>query len=260
MKNSVFRLALFRFQVLLRQKMGWGVLGGASLFFPFALFLATSSYVRPDKIYWDLCSGFCFLVSILLVSYLGTHLFQEENNRKTLSFVLTHGSTREKWVLGNFAGISLLVSFAVLSWTLVLSLGALIFTHELPPLLLYQAQFYLLLESFVILAFAMLFSFFLRPLLAWLLLLSLTSLLHSKGYLETLIVEANYTGPLKLIYNTVIFVLNFLPPLEWWDIRMFVGFDEPVPLLHALGMLAITFAWTTLGLFLSRLKMEMIDL
>lgn len=82
-------LILFRLKLLLKQKLGWGIVAAAAAFFPFALFLAFSSYVRPDKIYWDLSLSFCFIVTVLLSTYLGTHLLHEENQRKTLSFVLT---------------------------------------------------------------------------------------------------------------------------------------------------------------------------
>ena len=260
MRNQLWQIAWFRFRLLLRQKLGWGVLGGASLFFPFALFLAMSSYVRPDKIYWDLSSGFCFLVATLLVSYLGTHLFHEEQNKKTLSFVLTQGTSRNKWILGNIIGIGILCAFAIFCWTLVTVLGAYSVTSGAPPFVLFQSQYFLFLEMMILLSTAFLFSLFLRPLLSWFLLLSLIALLHSRSYLEILVVESGFSGLSKGLYDAILFTMNFLPPLEWWDIRMFVGFEESISFTQTGSMTLLSLAWIFICLFLARLKMEVMDL
>src|SRR5690349_239350 len=101
----MIEIIVFRLRLLLKQKLGWAVLVAALLYVPFSLFLAFSSYVRPDKIYWDLTTGFSFVAAVLLGSYLGSHLFADEQQRKTLSFVLTLKSSRAEWLNGNFFGL-----------------------------------------------------------------------------------------------------------------------------------------------------------
>jgi len=253
-------LALFRFKLLLKQKLGWGIVAAALAFFPFALFLAFSSYVRPDKIYWDLSLSFCFLVLILLSTYLGSHLFQEEIQRKTLSFVLTLKHSRSEWIFSNWLGISLMLSFSLTVWTLLLTVGSLTTASTFPPFVLIQAQLFLLLESVVVLALSFLVSLYLKPLLTWFAVLALIALLHSKSYLEVLVIEAGFTGATKLIYNAVLFVLNFLPPLEWWDIKVFVGFHDPFSLNQVLLVIGLTAAWSYIFLFFAQRKMESMDL
>ncbi len=253
-------LALFRFKLLIKQKLGWGIVAAATLFFPFALFLAFSSYIRPDKIYWDLSLSFCFLLSILLSTYLGTHLFQEESQRKTLSFVLTLNPSRKEWLYGNWMGIGAMLGFSLTLWTTLLSLGSLAASSHLPPFILFQAQVLVFLESVVILALSFLLSLYLKPLLSWFAILALIALLHSKTYLEILVVEADFSGPTKFLYDSVLFVLNFLPPLEWWDIRVFVGFHDALNFEQFFLVFALTMAWTYIFLFLSQRKLEKMDL
>lgn len=253
-------LALFRLRLLLKQKLGWGILAAAAGFFPFALFLAFSSYVRPDKIYWDLSLSFCFLVSILLSTYLGTHLLHEESQRKTLSFVLTLKTTRNDWLFGNCLGLIAMLGVSIIIWTVLLSLGALSASSSLPPAILFQAQLFLLGECLIVLSLSLLVSLYLKPLLAWFAVLALVALLHSKNYLELLVLESNFTGVTRLAYNSVLFILNFLPPLEWWDIKIFVGFLNPVSWDQMLLMLALTFAWSFIFLFFARIRMETMDL
>ena len=253
-------LAKFRFKLLLRQKLGWGAMCGAACYVPFALFLAFSSYVRPDKIFWDMSTGFSFVVSMILATYLGSHLFKDEQTRKTLSFVLTLKASRKDWIYGNWCGIAALLGVSIVGWTVLVTLGALLASGIFPPPILYQAQLLLILESVLVLAISMLFSFFMRPLLAWFLVGALCTLLHSKTYLEMLVVESHFEGLTKFVYNSILFILNFLPPLEWWDIRMFVGFYEPVSLFQILLVVGLTMAWTYIILFISRLTLEGKDL
>lgn len=253
-------LAFFRMKLLLKQKLGWGALGAAACYIPFSLFLAFSSYVRPDKIFWDLTTGFCFILAMLFATYLGSHLFYDEQQRKTMSFVLTLNSSRRQWLIGNWLGIAGFLSICILCWTLLITAGALAVSGMLPPSILYQAQIFLLLESVLVLAISILFSFFLRPLLAWYLVMALAMLLHSKTYLEMLVVESHFEGLSKIIYSGILFVLNFLPPLEWWDIRMFIGFQDPIGIFQILLMLLLTAAWTYIILFISKYTLEGKDL
>src|SRR4051812_885400 len=137
----MIELALFRLKLLIKQKLAWGMIAAAAAYFPMALFLAFSSYVRPDKIYWDLSLSFCFLVCILLSTYLGTHLFQEESQRKTLSFVLTLKATRRNWIFANWLGLASMIGASILAWTFLLTASAWAAYGQLPPIILFQAQF-----------------------------------------------------------------------------------------------------------------------
>lgn len=258
--SHMMTLALFRLRLLIKQKLGWGIVAAAAAFFPFALFLAFSSYVRPDKIYWDLSLSFCYIVIVLLSTYLGTHLFHEELQRKTLSFVLTLKVSRSEWLIGNWIGISAMLGLSLVIWTLLLSFGALSAANSLPPAILYQAQFFLFAESLVILSLAMLYSLYLKPLLSWFAVLASVALLHSKSYLEILVLESNFSGVTKLLYKSVLFILNFLPPLEWWDIKIFVGFQDPISWDQVMVMIGLTIAWSLIFLFLSKTRMETMDL
>lgn len=256
----MINLALFRLKLLLKQKLGWGIVAAATAFFPFALFLAFSSYVRPDKIYWDLSLSFCYIVTVLLSTYLGSHLFHDELQRKTLSFVLTLKVSRSEWLIANWLGVGAMLGISIGIWTLLLSLGSLSASGHLPPAILIQAQFLLFTESLVILSLALLFSLYLKPLLSWFAVLAVVALLHSKSYLEILVLESNFSGVTKLLYKVVLFVLNFLPPLEWWDIKIFVGFQDPFSWDQTLVMLGLTVAWSFIFLFASKTRMETMDL
>jgi ABC-type transport system involved in multi-copper enzyme maturation permease subunit len=253
-------LALFRFKILLKQKLGIAMLVAGVFFFPFALFLAFSSYVRPDKIYWDLSSSFSFMMSILLASYLGSHLFQEEKERKTLSLLLSTRFSRSEWISGNILGIATLLALCLLAWTTLLCVGSWLAAKSLPPNILFQSQALIFFESLIFLSFAFLLSLYLKPLLSWLSLLSAGLLLHSKTHLEQLLVENTFEGLSRWLYKGVLFILNFFPPLEWWDIRIFIGFHGALEWEQFFFILLLSLAWIYVALFLARRKMEKMDL
>ncbi len=256
----MMKLAFFKFKLLMKQKLGWAAISAAFILIPFSLFLAVSSFVRPDKIYWDLTTSFSFIISILLASYLGSHLFYEEQQRKTLSFVLTLKNSRAEWIYGKLLGITFFLALTILCWTLLMVLGCYLYAGNFGPAILWQAQLLMFIEVLVILATSLFFSFFLRPLLAWALTLALMTVLHSKSYLELLVTEARYQDTTKWLYKGMLFVMNFLPPLEWWDIRMFVGFRESIDLKQMLTAISVGFAWSFIIIFLSKNKMEKMDL
>jgi ABC-type transport system involved in multi-copper enzyme maturation permease subunit len=256
----MMKLAFFKFKLLMKQKLGWAALSAAFIFIPFSLFLAVSSFVRPDKIYLDLTTSFSFIISILLASYLGSHLFYEEQQRKTLSFILTLKNSRAEWILGKALGISLFLLFTILCWTIIMILGSYFYAQDFGPSILWQTQLLMFVEALVILVASLFFSFFLRPLLAWFLTLALATLLHSKSYLELLVKEARFDETTKWLYKGLVFILNFLPPLEWWDIRMFVGFRDSLDLKEMLTVLFVGVAWIFIILFFSKNKMEKMDL
>ena len=256
----MMKLAFFKFKLLMKQKLGWAAISAAFILIPFSLFLGVSSFVRPDKIYWDLTTSFSFIISILLASYLGSHLFYEEQQRKTLSFILTLKNSRAEWIYGKILGISLFLLFTILCWTLIMVLGSYFYARDFGTFILWQTQLLMFVEALVILAASLFFSFFLRPLLAWFLTLALATLLHSKSYLELLVKEARLEDTTKWLYKGIVFILNFLPPLEWWDIRMFLGFRDALDLKQILTVLGVGAAWVFILLFLSKNKMEKMDL
>jgi ABC-type transport system involved in multi-copper enzyme maturation permease subunit len=256
----MMKLAFFKFKLLMKQKLGWAAISAAFILIPFSLFLAVSSFVRPDKIYWDLTTSFSFIISILLASYLGSHLFYEEQQRKTLSFILTLKNSRAEWIYGKIFGISLFLLFSILCWTFIMVLGSYFYAKDFGPSIVWQAQLLMFVEALMVLAASLFFSFYLRPLLAWFLSLALMTILHSKSYLELLVKEARYDESTKWLYKGLIFILNFLPPLEWWDIRMFVGFREAIDLKQMLTVISLGLAWIFVIIFLSKNKMEKMDL
>jgi len=256
----MMKLAFFKFKLLMKQKLGWAAISAAFILIPFSLFLAVSSFVRPDKIYWDLTTSFSFIISILLSSYLGSHLFYEEQQRKTLSFILTLKNSRAEWIYGKYLGISFFLLFNILCWTLLMVLGSYVYALDFGPAILWQTQLLMFIEALIILAASIFFSFFLRPLLAWFLTLAIMTILHSKSYLELLVKEARFDETTKFLYKGIIFVLNFLPPLEWWDIRMLVGFRESIEFKQMITVVSLGFAWIFIIIFLSKNKMEKMDL
>jgi ABC-type transport system involved in multi-copper enzyme maturation permease subunit len=254
-------LVLLRFRLLLRQKIGW-----VSLLVGLALILigystASVSFVSPQKIFWDFALGLSFVLVHVLALYLGAQLFNDEKERRTLHLVLVGGVSRPQWLVGNILGIWLglvaidsiwfvttwLVSLASFSWA-----GAWI---------LIQVKILQALSVLVVLAFTSLFSLLLRPLLALFLSGALFLFLYSVSSVERVFSDPQ-TGMLNEARwaLSVLKVSRFLPPLEWFDLKMFVGYESQIAWSTFGYTVALGCAWTAILLGLASWRFQKLDL
>lgn len=261
--NEVLKLARWRVRLFLKQKMVLAAAVFGLVGFVLSFFVASSSYLYPIKIYWDFALGLSFALSVLLAVVMSTQFVSEERQRRTCHLILASGISRRSWLLGNSLG----VIFALLILVGVWSILSLFVSYLLPADPGFQvagvlkAQMALSFELVVVVSMGVFLSIFLRPLLALILCLSLVFFLHSQISLLNVLLDPQtgaFNNPLLLPF--VQFLLPFLPPLEWYDLRIHVGY--PVDFSWGrLGLLGImSLAWSAFFLEMGLLKFQKIDL
>jgi len=255
------RLVSLRFKLLLRQKIGWvSLLAGVALIL-MGYSTANVSFVSPAKIFWDFSLGLSFALVHILGIYLAGQLFHDEKDRRTLHLVLVGGVSRVRWLIGNTLGIWLgllaidgvwFVTTWLVSWTSFSWLGS--------PLLI-QVKILQALSLLVVISFTALFSLLLRPLLALFLSASLAIFLYSVSSIERIFSDTSSAPLVDASWAlSVLKVAKFLPPLEWFDLKMFVGYESsvawgPMFLTSILGI-----AWSALLLGLASWRFSRLDL
>jgi ABC-type transport system involved in multi-copper enzyme maturation permease subunit len=264
MIKIVWELARWRFFLLRKQKIFLTALVLGVLALLLSLAVASSSYLVPAKIYWDFVLGFVFVASAFLAIYASAGLFHDEKQRRTMHLMLASGISRRTWAWGNYLGVLSAHVALVLLWSLLAAL----FTALLPDagepsyaLIVTQAQGALVLELFILTGMGFCFSFFLRPVLALVATLALALFLHSQISLLAVLADPQ-TGA----FNTPVmqpilqWLVPLLPPLEWYDLRLLVGYeaDAEWALLTKLGAMAL--AWMVFWVELGVLRFRKIDL
>jgi ABC-type transport system involved in multi-copper enzyme maturation permease subunit len=257
----VLELAWLRVRLLLRQKLGWlSVAVGVGLVF-LSLVTAQVSWVNPQKIFWDFSLAVMFVLQLSLAVYLGTQLFNDEKNRRTLHLLLSSGVSRSTWAIGNGLGIFVGLSAMNLLWFLITAMtDALVFpaTSWIMPL---QAFLLLVVEVLVIVFLSMLLSFLLRPLLALAVSAALVIFVHSLESLERIFTDPNIGRFVdKAMASYVLELAKVLPPLHWLDLKSFVGYESALPWSQVLQLGAIGLLWAGLCVLAASLRFERMDL
>ncbi|NCN40171.1 ABC transporter permease subunit [bacterium] len=246
-QKVIMRLALLRLHLLLRQKLAWiTLLVGAVLIF-LCLIVANVSFVSPAKIFWDFALGISFLAQHFMAIFLAATLLGDEQQKRTLHLLLVNGASRGQWLLGNLVGVFVALCLADLFWFLISGLTSFLFYGTSLSSLLIQVKLLQAASVLVVLAFSQFFSVVLKPMLATVLSIVLTIFLYSISSVKR--VFADETAGHLIGANWSLKVLNLskvLPPLEWYDWKIFVGYTEVKSWSILVGLLLFALLWTTL--------------
>jgi ABC-2 type transport system permease protein len=258
---KILALAWLRLKLLLRQKLGWiSILVGVGLVV-ISLLVANVSFVNAMKIFWDFSLSVIFVLQLTLALYLGSQLYSDEKNRRTLHLLLTSGLSRSQWIVGNVLGIFLaLLAMQALWYGVVLATSYLVFSDAYVFISL-QAMALQSVEVFLLIFFALFSSLFLRPVLSLISVVIVTFFLHSLTSLQNI-----FTDPQVGRFvddrgsSFVLIAARFLPPLEWLDLKPLVGYQESLSWLTFSGIAASGILWASLFGVLAWLRFERMDL
>ncbi len=260
--QELLAVMFLRFKLLLRQKIGWVSLALTVAVALISFIFANTSFVRPEKIFLDFSLGAQFVLQNSLAIYLGTQLFSDEKNRKTLHLFLSSSVSRGSWLVGNAAGIFLLILLmASVSGVLTLLLFKLGYSK---PIEWMPVQSILLgvVESFVLIAVSLLLSLFMRPLIALVGTFSLFVFLHFIPDLQKILnnplVEINDFS--KSIFSLFFWGSRSLPPLHYFDLKPLVGYEPMLSWISFLSLFALGLLWGVCLLILAKHRIEKLDL
>lgn len=254
-------VAKLRFALLVRQRLGWASAGAALLAVLVSMLFARVSFVNSYKIYWDFALGAIFLLQAASALYVGSQLFHEERTRRTLHLLVASGVPRGAWLAGNAAGIwAALLAANLLGLFLALLFSYLVFGTA-PWLAVIETQVALAFEMGIVVWGAMLLSLVVRPALSFLGSAAFFFFLHSTGSIERILADRQTgrfidTGGVK----AVLWIAKVLPPLDWYDLRGFVGYRDSVGFLALAELGALALLWGLFLSILSTLRFKRMDL
>jgi ABC-type transport system involved in multi-copper enzyme maturation permease subunit len=259
--RNIFALARIRMRLLLRQKLGWISLSvGVGLVF-LSFLVSNVSFINPQKIFWDFALATSFVLQLSLAVFLGSQLFHEERGRRTLHLILSSGVSRLQWLVGNALGIwAALTLMHVLCFVVTLFSSKLKFEGGL-ELMAAQSSFLLNIEVLLVLLMSIVLSLFLRQMLALAFSAILVVLLHSMNSIQSI-----FTDPQVGRYvedngaSVVLWLARFLPPLEWLDLKSFVGYEPSVSWALVGQMTGLGLLWAVFLVCVSWLRFEKLDL
>jgi ABC-type Na+ efflux pump permease subunit len=258
---STIQILLLRLKLLVRQKLGLVAAVTGVLAVVLSHMFSQASFLSPARIFWDFCLGSFFVLQSALTLYLSTQLLAEERNRRTLHLLLASGVPRYAWLVGNTLSIWVLSAGMGFLWLGVALLSAKLLFTAVPVIIVLQAQLALAAELLLVTFLGVLLSLIVRPVLALGTAASLFLFLHSVGSIERIFSDAESGHLIDTAgITTMLKLARFLPPLEWFDLRVFVSYQDSVSWSLVGGLVLMGVLWAALLAVASILTFERMDL
>jgi ABC-type transport system involved in multi-copper enzyme maturation permease subunit len=259
--SRILRLAVLRIFLMLRQKLGWMSLLVGVAVVCISFVVADVSYINSGKIFFDFALSTSFLIQCFLAIYFGSNLFEDEKARRTLHLILSGGTTRLEWLVGNILGVWVALLLMDLVWFIVTLITAA--TQFGAPDLGIFVQIKILqgFEALVLVTLSMFFSLWVKPVLALALAFTVGVFSHSVNEIQSIFMDP-ISGRFidSKAFSVVYWISKILPPFEWFDLKPLVGYEGPLPWLVALGLVALAIAWSTLLVAGSWLRFDRLDI
>lgn len=257
----ILQVAQLRLKLLLRQKFAMIGIGVGTILTIFCLFVANVSFVAPGKIFWDFSLGLSFVAQHLMAILLLGGLLSDEMQKRTLHLILVNGASRSQWLIGNLIGVWLALIAADLLWFgLSMVLSYLVFGAG-GGMLLLQIKFLQWASVLIVLSFSQFFSVVLKPLLAIISAATLSIFLYSVTAVQRVFLDETAGHLIEASWSLKVFKLSkFLPPLEWYDWKIYFGYENQKSWAIVAGLLLFSFAWSALFLKFSQLAFDKKDL
>jgi len=259
--KKITALTFIRMKLLLRQKLGWMSALVGVLLVLISIPVSELSFINPQKIFWDFSLGIIFVLQVSLAVFLGSQLYHEERGRRTLHLVLSAGVSRFEWLVGNLFGNFFSLSLMNFLWLAFTYGASAVMFEEKVHWIVIQSSLLLSVEVFIVLSFSILMSLVLRQMLALSFSALLVVLLHSMSSIQRV-----FTDPQVGRFvddngvSSVLWIARLLPPLEWLDLKMFVGYQEQVASSLVFQMTGLGIFWCIFLMCLSWLRFEKMDL
>lgn len=128
--GRIYAVALNTFREAVRDRILYGVLGGAGLVLLFTLALAELSLDQQMRVVLDIGLAAISFFSVITAIFLGSSLLYKEIERKTLYVILPKPIGRHEFLLGKYVGIVMTGAVfialmgAILLWVIAVQAGA----------------------------------------------------------------------------------------------------------------------------------------
>lgn len=221
--NAIRIIGWNTFIELLRNKILFGLVVFALLMMAFSLVLGNLSYAEQARITINFGLSAIQISSVVLSIFVGSTLVSREIEKQTILTLLSRPISRLQFLLGKALGLILINAVIIICLALMLSLSLLALDIALNPTF-FLSLFGVLLESSIILGFAIFFSTFSTPFMVvafstgiWL----IGHWMQSLAYFAS----AKGQGDLSLFSQVLHYIL---PDLERFNWRLEAVYADPI--------------------------------
>ncbi len=162
--RSIWVIAVNTYQEIIRDRILYGLLVFALLLIGLSLALGSLSFAEQERISVNFGFAAIHISSVFIAIFLGSTLVAREIDKQTVLTLLVRPISRTQFLMGKYLGLLFVILTTMLGLGIVLTVVALNLGSEL-NFMYGIGLFGIVLEAMVILAIAMFFSTFTKPVL-----------------------------------------------------------------------------------------------
>lgn len=252
--DKVLTIALNTFKETIRDRILYVIFVFAILMCLLSLILGSLSIGNNLKIILDFGLGSINIFGVILSIFIGTSLVFKEVDRKTIYIILSKPIDRYEFILGKFVGLSLTLTIIVGLMSIVFMVLLLLYKISFSQLYLtFVSVILILMELYLVIALALLFSSFSTPLLS----MVFTGALWFIGHFNpVMLLLAQYANS-ELVLTLVTFLHYIFPDLSKFNIKNNIdNLDYVINLTQIAFIIAYGVLYTTVVLMISIVSFE----
>lgn len=231
-------LALNTFREIIRDRILYGIVVFALLLIGVSVVLGELSFAEQARISANFGFAGIQMAAAILSIFAGSTLVAREIEKQTVLTLLAKPVTRTEFILGKFVGLSLVVTTIMLGLGAVL--GALLMFLGLNITdTFFVALIGILLEALLLIAVALFFGTFARPMMTVVFAVSIFLIGHWVESLDFFIKKSSSTS-FKLIARTI---SEIIPNLERFNWRAAPVYESSVPINDVLFAFGYGAGW-----------------
>jgi ABC-type transport system involved in multi-copper enzyme maturation permease subunit len=219
----VFAVAWVTFLEIIFDKILYNFILFAFLLIGVSYLASQITFLNPDRVILDFGLSAISLSCGIIGVFAGAAMFAREFERRTIFVALARPISRVQFVAGKFLGLS---GVLMLNWLFLALTELLLFTSlgGLPKSVTFLALFFLLIQSFVLSAFAVFFSSFTTTSISIMIVVGIFLIGNNVEPLRVVIEKTKEPW----IKEAILSIVNLIPNLSHFNLGLTATYGIPV--------------------------------
>lgn len=244
--NSILVIAKNTYREIIRDRILYGIVVFALFLIGLSLILGELSFLEQVRISANFGLAGIQLGSSILAVFIGSSLVAKEIEKQTILTLLARPITRTQFLLGKYIGLVMVILTVMTGLAVVLSVVLGFLGFEIQGSF-FVALFGIVLEALLLIALAMFFGAFARPVMTVIFTGSVFLIGHWVGSLEYFI-EKSKSGAFKATAGVI---RSLVPDLEKFNWRSAPIYSDVISLAEIVGAVAYGLGWVLVLLSLT---------
>lgn len=236
--KAVWTIAKNTYREIIRDKILYGIIVFALLLVGLSLALGQLSFAEQARISANFGFTGIQLSAAILAMFVGSSLVSREIEKQTILTLLARPITRTQFLMGKFAGLTLVIVSVMIGLAIVLGVVVSFLNFSINEI--FATSLYgILLEALILLSLSLFFGSFSRPMMTVTFTVALFLIGHWVGTLRYFTAKSD-DAAFKIVGQTILWII---PDLERFNWRAAPIYQEAIPVKEIVSASGYALGW-----------------